>query len=58
MKSPGTHTDDDTSQQPRQETTPTKPEKSAIDKEDHTAAREKLADEERVSKKSRSSAQR
>jgi len=53
MKTPGTHADDDTSQQPRQTTEPTKREKSALDKEDRTSAREKLANEERVSKNQR-----
>ena len=43
-KTPGTHEDDDTSQQPRQEKAPTKPERSAIDKEDHTKRREHLSD--------------
>jgi hypothetical protein len=51
MKTPGTHTDDDSSQQPRQNATPTKKEKSAIDCEDHVGAREKLSEDNHVSKK-------
>jgi hypothetical protein len=53
MKTPGTHTDDDASQQPRQTTKPTKREESAIDKEDHTRTREKLVNEKRASKNQR-----
>ena len=42
---PGTHVDDDKSQQPRQVDTPKKRDSHMIDKEDHMNAREKLATE-------------
>lgn len=54
MKTPGTHADDDRSQQPRQTETPAKPEKSAIDSEDHARARDKLVEEKCAPKKPRS----
>ncbi|HML28843.1 MAG TPA: hypothetical protein PKE16_08400 [Hyphomicrobium sp.] len=44
-KTPGTHADDDASQQPRQTETPSASERRAIAKEDHTKARQKLARE-------------
>ncbi|MET1046588.1 MAG: hypothetical protein ABWX70_07775 [Hyphomicrobium sp.] len=43
-KTPGTHEDADKSQQPRQTATPTRREEHAIDKEDHTDARENIAE--------------
>lgn len=44
---PGAHDDDDTSQQPRQNETPTPRERTAIAKEDRKDVREKLSDQER-----------
>ncbi|MBS0253268.1 MAG: hypothetical protein JSR78_19590 [Proteobacteria bacterium] len=43
-KTPGTHADDDTSQQPRQTETPAGSDRSAATKEDRTKARENLSD--------------
>jgi hypothetical protein len=48
MKTPGTSSKDDPSQQPRQTTTPTPREDSAIAKEDHEQARESLTSKERA----------
>ncbi len=42
-KTPGTHSTDDKSQQPRQTETPSPRERSAIANEDRTRARDKLA---------------
>ena len=50
-KTPGTHDDDDTSQQPRQSEASTPRERKAIAKEDHNDIREKISDKERDDKK-------
>lgn len=52
-KTPGTHADDDASQQPRQTEAPKTSERSGAAKEDHTNAREKLADKTRADQKQR-----
>lgn len=52
-KTPGTRADDDATQQPRQTETPTKTERSSVANEDHTKAREKLAEETRAREEKR-----
>ncbi|WP_414461964.1 hypothetical protein [Hyphomicrobium sp. DY-1] len=52
-RTPGTHADGDATQQPRQTETPTKRERSAVANEDHTKARQKLADETRAPERKR-----
>jgi hypothetical protein len=50
-KTPGTHADDDHSQQPRQGIEPTRRERSSIADEDHAAEREKLIDKKQSADK-------